>query len=506
MSRPPPSNRLWALAAGPAAAALVLLLDPGGDPGASSDVARMLALVAWMAVWWVTEAVPVAVTALLPLVLMPLAGLAPVATVARDYGRETIFLFLGGFLLAIGLQQSGAHRRIALAIVGAIGSRPRRLVLGFLLAATCLSMGLSNTSTTLLLLPIALSVLETARTQGADPALLRRLAVPLLLGLAHGATIGGLATPIGTPTNLVFRQLYPQLFPDGPAVSFLDWMLFGVPLALAFAVIAWWLLVRVIFPLPDTEIFGAVAELRRQLGPVRRDERVAGGVFAATALLWVTGQGLDFGTFALPGWQSWAPLGGRVDDHVVAIGMAILLFALPSQSRPGERLLEWRHAAEVPWGVLLLFGGGFALASGIASSGAALWVGGLFQGLQELPFAAVLLITCVALVALSEFASNTASAQIALPILASAATALQVDPRALMIPATLAASCAFMMPVGTPPISIVYATGQIPMRDLVRAGLWLNLLGLALVIAVFYLIAAPLLGISLDSLPAWAFR
>jgi sodium-dependent dicarboxylate transporter 2/3/5 len=501
--RPAARPRLWRLLAGPAAAGIVLLAGPGDTPA----VAAMAAITLWMAVWWVLESVAVPVTSLLPLVLIPLAGIEPVSTVARDYGREIIFLFLGGFLLALGLQHSGAHQRIALSVVSLMGSRPRRLVLGFMVAGGLLSMGLSNTSATLLLLPITLSVLATAREQGADPADVRRLATPLMLAIAHGSTIGGLATPVGTPTNLVFRQLFPQFFPDAPEPGFLQWMLLGVPLAAIYIVAGWWLMVRIVFPLPDRELLGgrdALAAMRRTLGPVRRDERWAGALFAATALLWVSGKGLDLGPLAIPGWQSLPFLARRVDDNVVAVAMASLLFMLPSQDRPHERLLEWHHTREVPWGILLLFGGGFALATGFQSSGLSAWAAGLFLGLADAPLPVVLTVVCVALVLLSEFASNTATAQIALPILASAAVSLAVDPRLLMIPATLSASCAFMMPVGTPPSSIVYASGYLRVRDMVRLGVWFNVLGLVLVIVLFRLLAGPVFGIEPSGLPAWA--
>ena len=486
---------------GPALAGLVLLLSPGDSP----QVARMAAIAVWMAAWWVTEAVAVPVTSLLPLVLLPLAGIAPVSRVAQDYGRDTIFLFLGGFLLALGLQQSGAHRRIALSIVAAIGSRPRRVVLGFMLAACALSMWLSNTSVTLLLLPITLSVLATLREQGADPALVGRFGVPLMLSIAHGSSIGGLATPVGTPTNLVFRQVFPQFFPGAPAVGFAQWMLIGVPLALVFAAAAWWLFVRVLFPLPDAELLGGrdtIAELRAQLGPVRRDELAAGGLFLAAALLWVTGKSLDIGSAHLPGWQEL--FGGRVDDPAVAIALASLLFVLPSAERRGETLLEWKHTQQVPWGILLLFGGGFALATGFEASGLSSWGASLFLGLSGSAPILVVAVVCAIVVAVSEFASNTATAQIAMPILKSASLALALDPRLLMIPATFAASCGFMLPVGTPPSAIVYSSGYVPMRAMVRAGICLDLLGIALIILFTWLLAGPAFGIDASVMPAWA--
>jgi len=486
-----PAFRPLALALGPAAYLACLLLLRGlPDP-----VARMAGLTAWMACWWASEALPVAVTALLPLVALPLAGLMSFAEAARDYGRDTIFLFLGGFLLALGLQKSGAHRRIALAIAGALGSRPDRLVLGFLLATAALSMWMSNTATTLLMLPIVLSVLQAAREQGAPEADVRRAGVPLLLATAWGSTIGGMATPVGTPTNLVFRELYPQLCPQGAPVGFLQWMLLATPVAAAYLGLGWWLLVRVLFPLPRTDLFacaggpGAIARLRAGLGPVRRDELLAGGLYALAALLWVTGKGVEAGPLRVPGWQAWAPLGGRVDDNVVAMALALLLFALPSAARRGDTLLAWSDTREVPWGILLLFGGGFALGTGFEASGLGAHVAGAFRHVAGAPLPLVQLAACAACVVFSEFASNTATAQVALPILASAAHSLQVDPRALLLPATLSSSAAFMMPVGTPPNAIVCGSGYVGVRDMLRAGLWFNLLGLLLVPAAWWLLA-----------------
>lgn len=488
--------RPLALLAGPVAGA-VCLLALGDQP---APVARTAALAVWMACWWASEAAPLAVTALLPLVALPLAGVLPFGEVAHDYGRDTIFLFLGGFLLALGLQKSGAHRRVALAIAGVLGSRPDRLVLGFLLASATLSMWMSNTATTLLMLPIVLAVLQSAREQGAPEDGLRRAGVPLMLAIAWGSTLGGLATPVGTPTNLVFRELAPRLCPDSPPVGFLQWMLLAAPVTLAGLAAGWWLLVRVLFPLPRADLFAAgggpdaIARLRATLGPVRRDERLAGGLYAAAALLWVTGQGLEAGPLRVPGWQHWPPLAGRVDDHVVAMGLALALFVLPSAARRGEALLAWEDAQQVPWGILLLFGGGFALGSAIDASELDLALAGAFRHLQGAPLPLVQLLACAACVLLSEFASNTATAQVALPVLASVAHSLQVDPRALMLPATLSSSAAFMMPVGTPPNAIVCGSGWVGPREMMRAGLWLNLAGLVLVPAAWWLLAPWVLG------------
>jgi sodium-dependent dicarboxylate transporter 2/3/5 len=493
----------WRLALGPALAGVVLLLSPGDDP----LVARMAAIAAWMACWWITEAVPIAVTALLPLVLIPVSRISPVGDVAVSYGRSTIFLFLGGFLIALSLEASGLHRRVALLIVKRVGSQPARLVLGFMLATWALSMWISNTSTTMLMLPIVLSVLATAREQGGVEAQHKTLAVAILLGVAYSANMGGMATLVGTPPNLAFSRLFVQLFPEAPAVSFLQWMLVALPFSIVFLFLGWWLLTRVVFRLPRTELMGGRATidgLIAGLGPVRRDERVTGLVFGATALLWMTSAGLDLGPVSLTGWRDALGLTGLVDDAVVAVAMAILLFVLPSADRPGEALLEWRLTRDLPWGMLLLFGGGFALAAGFKDSGLSQWAGSRFEVLGEVSPWLVVALVALLLTFLTELTSNIATAEMMLPILATAATTLGMDPRALMIPATLSASCAFMMPVATPPAAIVYGSGQVPIRDMVRAGILFNFLGVALVMAAVAALAGPVLGVDVDVLPAWA--
>ncbi len=499
----PRGSRAWRLALGPALATLILILSPGDDP----SVARMAAIAAWMAAWWITEALPFAVTALLPLVLIPVAGILPVDTVARNYGRSVVFLFLGGFLLALGLQQSGVHRRIALRITAAVGSEPARLVLGFMLATWALSMWISNTSTTMLMLPIVLSVLQTARDRGAGAASVSKLGLAMLLGVAYSANMGGMATLVGTPPNLVFVRIFGDTFPEAPTVSFLQWSMLALPLSAVFLVSGWLLLTRFLFRLPAGSLLGGrgtVRTLLAELGPVRRDEAIAASVFGVTALLWLTSAGVSVGDTHLPGWRELTGLDGMVDDATVAIAMAIVLFAVPSADRPGERLLEWRFASEVPWGLLLLFGGGIALAHGFVESGLSAWAGHRFVALQGLSPWLLILGVCVLLTLLTELTSNLATADMLLPILATAAINLGLDPRALMIPATLSASCAFMMPVATPPAAIVFGSGLIPIRQMVRAGIWFNLLGVILVLGAFALLAGPALGIEPGIVPVWA--
>jgi sodium-dependent dicarboxylate transporter 2/3/5 len=495
---------VWRLSLGPALFALVLLLGPGEEPG----VARMAGIAAWMAAWWITEAVPIPVTALLPLVLMPALGVLPIREVAPNYARSTIFLFLGGFLLALGLQASGAHRRMALALVHVVGGGPSRLALGFLLASGGLSMWISNTATAMVLLPIGLSVIGAAQDRGAKKEEVRALGLVVMLSIAYGGNIGGMATPVGTPPNLSYKEQLIRLFPDAPSTGFAEWMLLGVPLAAMFLVVAWLVLTRVVVRTSRGALLGgreAVASLRRGLGPPRRDEVITIAVFALTALLWVTRKGLELGPVSIPGWESIGFLtASYLDDAVVAVATAMLLFVIPSQDRPGEQLLEWRMATDVPWGMLLLFGGGFALAAGFQASGLSAWLGEQLGALEGAPLPLVVAVVCFSLSFLTELTSNTATTEMVLPVLAAAGVAMGVDPRALMVPATLSASCAFMMPVATPTNAIVFGSGWVPIRSMVRAGFLLNLIGVVLVTLTFLALGRAAMGVQLDASPEWA--
>jgi len=495
--------RHWmALALGPVSAAAVVLLWNPSEP----HIDRMAGIALWMAIWWVTEAVPIAITSLLPLVLIPLAGIAPVSKVSLNYGKSTIFLFLGGFLMALGLQRSEVHKRVALWILHTVGSTPRRIVMGFMFATAALSMWISNTSSVMLMLPIGLAVLAAVADRGADEQTVKALGVAVMLGIAYSADIGGMATPVGTPPNLAYMQLLPLLVPDAPEPSFLSWMMMALPLSCAFLFLGWLLLTRVIFKLSSEPLMGgpeAIGKMRAQLGPIRRDEALTAAIFASTALLWVTISGFQLGELKIPGWRELLGLEmlveGKtvkmVDDGVVAIAMATLLFIIPSKSRPGEKLLDWEISREVPWGILLLFGGGFALAYGFQTSRLSHYAGSLLVGLRGVSPYLVVLVVCVCLTLLTELTSNTATTNIVLPILAPAAVAMGLDPRVLMIPATLSASCAFMMPVASPTQAIVFGSGYVPIREMVRAGIWFNLLGVILVMLVFFLLAGPAFGI-----------
>lgn len=473
-------------------------------PAQHPHLPAMAAIALVMAVFWIFDVLPIAVTSLLPIALFPLLGVAAPKVVGAAYGKPTIFLFMGGFILALGIERAGLHRRIALAIVAFIGSRPSRLVLGFMVASGLLSMWISNTATVMVMLPIAAAVLrsheEAAADHGAAP--IAGFGTALMLGIAYAANIGGMGTLIGTPPNLAYRQILHDTFQGAPEVSFTGWMLLGVPLAVVFIGLAWLFLTKVLFRFPAASAFGersVVADARRALGPMRRDELLAGLVFGLVALLWVTG---GSGKGDVPGWRDLPGL-AKVGDEVVAMAGAILLFAVPSKERRGA-LMDWSTALRLPWGILLLFGGGFALAAGFASSGLSNAIGGALSGLRGLPPWGLVLIVSTVMTFLTELTSNTATANLVLPIVGKAAVIMGVDPRVLMVPATLSASCAFMMPVATPTNAIVFGTGHITIPQMVRAGFWLNLMGIALITAFFFLLGTSALDIAPSVIPAWA--
>ncbi len=460
---------------------LLALPAPGGLSVAGWHAAAIALL---MAVWWMTEALPIAATSLVPLVAFPLLGVASITTAAAPYANPIVFLFMGGFLLAKGMERWHLHRRLALAIIGTIGTEPRRIVLGFMLAAALLSMGISNTATAVMMLPIAVSVVELARrdevgTEGED----RRFALVLMLAVAYACSIGGLGTLIGTPTNALFAGFMQETY--GVEISFAGWLAMGVPLVIMGLATLYFMLTWVIFPLRLPGIRGGKAFIQAQrasLGAMSRPERTVAVVFASVSLLWISRPLLSG---ALPG----------LSDTGIAIAGALLLFALPAGQ--GRRVLDWETARDLPWGVLLLFGGGLSLAAAIADTGLATWIGGRLALFGALPPWALVGLVVLVIVLLTELTSNTATAAAFLPVLAALAISTGTPPMLLLVPATVAASCAFMLPVATPPNAIVYGSGYVTIGEMARAGVWLNLTFLVLVTLFSVLIVPLLTGVAL---------
>ncbi len=491
------------LAAAPVLAAAVYLLIPGAVVGADGEVVSGLstagravaAVGVLMAVLWLTQALPVAATSLLPLAAIPLltGGEVGVAQVATPYAHPNIFLFLGGFLLALSMQRWGLHQRIALHIILLVGSRPDRLVLGFMLASAALSMWISNTATVVMMLPIALSVIELVRRRlGPEAAPQGRpfaFAIALLLGTAYGASIGGVATKIGTPPNIQMMSFVRDNY--GREITFAEWLPFGLLLSASFLPLAWLALVRVAYPIRIPQVPAGRdlirAELAR-LGPASGPEKAVLVVFLVTAVLW-TGRT----------WLTGIEIAGRapfagLTDPGIAIAASLVLFAAPVDLRRGVFLLSWKKALEAPWGILLLFGGGLSLAACVRDTGVDSFIGGSLLVLEGMPVLVLVAGAALLLILLTEVTSNTATTATFLPILGATAAAIDVDPLLFIVPATLAASCAFMMPVATPPNAIVFGSGELTIPQMVRAGLLLNLIGLVLV--VFWVwVAGGLIGL-----------
>ena len=482
--RGPVNFRQLAIWAGPAAAvAVVLLTDlvPG-----ERQVTWAAAVTVWMVIWWLTEALPMAITALLPVVAFPALKILPGAEVAGLYFNSVIFLFLGGFIVALALQRWNLHRRLALLVISATGSSPARLLLGFMLASALLSMWISNTATTMMMVPIALGAIQ--RLEKANGGSLA-LAGPLLLGIAYGASIGGIATLIGTPANLVFMRTYALTFPEAAEISFTAWLIMALPVSALLFIFGWGGLALWIKRLDTGSLRGQenhFAEELASLGPMSREERLVLVHFIVLALLWLTRGDINLGETVVRGWGSRLGLSGYVDDGTVAVAVAMLLFIIPARGTESGRLMDWNTAKQLPWHIILLFGGGFALARGFTTSGLSGWVGSQLGGLATLPTLLMVLSVCLVITFLTEITSNTATVQVMLPILAAVALETGLHPLTLMVPATLSASCAFMMPIATPPNAIVYGTDRIAIRDMVRIGLVLNLIGAAIItVAVF---------------------
>ena len=431
-----------------------------------SHAASITSAVAILCVfWWIFEPIPIPVTSLVPMALLPLLGVISPADVGAAYGSPLILLLMGGFLLSKGMESTGAHTRIALTVVRLVGANePRRLILGFMLAAALLSMWISNTATVLMLLPVALAVIASSSAPKA-------LAPPLLLGLAWACSIGGLGTPIGTPPTLIFMQVYEET--TGTAVSFSEWMTWGIPVvALMVPTIALFLARQV-----PNDLTVALPDI----GEWRSAEKRVLVIFALTALAWMTR------TEPFGGWREWLDM-PMANDAAVAFCAVIAMFV--SRDKTGEPLISWEQASAIPWGVLLLFAGGITLAKGFVASGLSTQVGELLANLALVPMLFAIVMVAILVTALTEATSNTATTALLMPILAAASMAAQIDPLILMVPAAMSASCAFMLPVATAPNAVVFGTGQIGIQTMVRWGIWVNVLGVLVISAVVFGVTA----------------
>jgi len=478
--------RLLALIGGPLAGFVIAnSLTIAGFPHAPA----MLGIAAWMAVWWISECVPIAFTALIPLVAFPLTGIVAGKHIAPRYVNSIIFLFIGGFLIAQALERSGLHKRLALALLSKLHTGPLQLAFGFALATAFLSMWISNTATTMLMVTIAIPLLaRLAEEHGTDT--IRPVAIAFLLTIAYSANIGGMGTPVGTAPNLVFLEAVSAHAPE-QTPSFLQWMMVGIPMVIAgLAVLMLFMRRRlsgINWQASDADM---LQRDRAALGPMRRAEKIVAWVLGLTALAWMSRKGIASESWTIPGWSALLPYKG-VDDGTVAIFGAAWLFLLRDENK--KPVLDSASFGKLPWDIVLLLGGGFALAYGMQHSGASQWLGGQLDFLTGLPLPLMMLGIALAMTFLTEITSNTAITQVMLPILAAAALANQMDLLMVLLPATLSASCAFMLPVATPPNAIVFGTHQVPMQTMIRTGIRLNLVMAVVVVSVVWLIR-PLMG------------
>lgn len=498
--------QLAGLILGPVLFLLMLSLDLNPD---KPIVTSMAAVAVLMATWWITEAIPLAATAILPILLFPLMGIMTGKAAAPLYFNSTIFLFMGGFMIAMAMERWQLHRRIALLVIRTIGGGPSRIILGFMGASAFLSMWISNTATAVMMLPIGLSIILQMEKEFSEKET-RNFSVALMLGIAYAASMGGAATLVGTPPNLALTRVFELSFPTGPGISFGLWFIMALPLTVIMVGIIWVLLTKVFFRSPahlkvDKDI---VDKEYKGLGSMSFEERIVLVVFVCTAFLWIFRKDLVLGFVHIPGWSGLLPDPKAIGDATVAIFMAMLLFFVPTRSEQARTksatLLDVSVFQNLPWGIILLFGGGFALAKGFQVTGLAEFLGGQLQLLANFPPLLMIGLICVSLTFLTEVTSNTATTQMILPILASLGVAMGENPLLLMIPATLSASCAFMMPVATPPNAIVFGSGRVKIGDMVKAGFFINIIGVIVISLLFYFLGTAVFSIEPGVQPDWA--
>lgn len=451
-------------------------------------VSRMGGIAVWMALWWMLESVPMAVTSLLPVFLFPFAGILSTEKVAPLYMNDVLMLFMGGFLVAFAMEKWNLHRRIALRIIQFIGTDLHKILFGLMLATYAISMWVSNTATTLMMLPTTMAIIT--RIEEVTGRKNTKAGVAMLLGIAYAASIGGLATLVGTPTNLVFVSQFKALFPNEAPVSFLQWSLYGIPFSFSLLLLCYFLLVKMHLKgesLPKGYDKGMFSKELQELGKMTFEEKAITVLFSTMALLWFTRADLPLGSVTIPGWSRLMPQPDFFADGTVAIFIAVLLFVIPSKTKKGEMLMDWDSGKKLPFGIILLFGGGFALAKGFAVSGLADWMGSHLSIIAKMPLYLTILLVCLFVTILSEVASNVATAQLILPVLAAVATATNIPPLLFMIPATFAASFGFMLPVATAPNTIVFTGEKLKVKDMVRAGFLLDIIGVLWMTLSMYL-------------------
>lgn len=470
------------------------------------EITQTAAIAVLIALWWVTEALPIGVTSLLPILLFPALGILDGKAISNSYINYIIFLYIGGFIMALALEKWNLHKRIALKILSLAGSRPIMILFGFMFAAAFLSMWMSNTATAMMMLPIAFSVIA-ALTEVVGEKHIKKFRTGLLLSIAYACSIGGIATLVGTPPNLSFVRIFEIIFPSGPEISFGQWAIFAMPLTITMFLLT--LLFLFLKYRPSSEISALRKDFfikrYQELGPISTNEKRVLALFVLLIILWFFRKDLDFGYFIIPGWSNLFAHPEYINDGTIAIFVAILLFVIPTHERK-TGLVTWEIIQKIPWQIVLLFGGGFALAKGFIDSGLSAYIGNQLTEAGSLSKTGLVATVTAIMTGLTEFTSNTATTEMMLPIISGMATEIQVNPLLLMVPVTLAASMAFMFPVATPPNAIVFSTGQLSMMEMMKTGIVLNLIAIVLITALTLIWGTFILPIDLLQYPDWAIE
>ena len=487
---------------------LLIILFVDLDPE-NKKVTYTFAIAVLMAIWWVTEAIPLAATALIPVALFPLFGIVDGKTISAMYFNHLIFLFIGGeqggFIVALAMERWNLHRRIAIKILMLFGVSPARILMGFMLGTALLSMWMSNTATVMMMVPIAMSIILKLE-ENIGKKEVGKYSTGLLLGIAYSSSIGGIATLVGTPPNPMFAQVLNIVFPNAPEITFSNWFMFAVPVSVLMFATAWTLLFLMYKPRQKWKKLSR-EDFRTEyagLGKAKVEEKIVFVFFILLALLWIFRSGFNIESFKIPGWAGLFKYPDYINDGTVAIFISLILFLIPSKNEKGKRIMDWSTAKKIPWHIVLLFGGGFALAKGFVDSGLSTWFGNSMAGLASLQPVILTLIIVTMMSLLTELTSNTATTEMILPILAGLAVSIKINPLLLMVPATLAASLAFMLPVATPPNAIIFGTNHLRIKDMAKTGVLLNFTGVIIVTLLMYFWGTAVFHIDPGVFPTWA--
>ena len=483
------SKKIAGLFLGPIVFTLILFFF--NPEGLNYEAKCILASTAWMAVWWITECVPIAVTALLPIVLFPVTGGLDLQSTTASYGHKLVFLFVGGFIIALAIEKWNLHKRFALNIIRITGSKKSKVILGFMIATAFLSMWISNTATSIMILPVGLAIIAQLKD---DPNTIENenlvFGKSLMIAIAYSASIGGMATLIGTPPNMIFAGVVEQSY--GVKISMFDWMKFGIPISASLLIICWLYLTKVAYKFPNEEFLEGRKEILNQiklLGKFSYEESRVLIVFALTAIAWISRGYLET---IIP----------TIDDTIIAISFAVILFIIPTKKNSVDKtLLVWKDTVKLPWGILLLFGGGMAIASAFTKSGLSLWIADLLKNLDGIPLILVILAIVTTINLLTELTSNMATTAMLLPVLVTIALAINVHPYFLLISATLAASCAFMLPTATAPNAVVFSSGLLKIEDMFKKGIWMNIISIIIITLIVYYFLPSIFDVSSELIP-----